>query len=67
MLQLRVNGEEKNINTTMNLQEFLDQQGLDSEVIIVELNSKVVNRLKYRETFLKDGDVLEIAQFMGGG
>jgi len=67
LLQLRVNGEEKNINTTMNLQEFLDQQGLDSEVIIVELNSKVVNRLKYRETFLKDGDVLEIAQFMGGG
>ena len=35
--------------------------------VAVELNENIVPRVKYSETFLEDGDTLEIVRFVGGG
>ena len=33
----------------------------------VELNEEILPKAEYAETVLKDGDVLEIVNFVGGG
>ena len=35
--------------------------------VVVELNEEIIKRETYDTTVLKDGDVVEILQFMGGG
>ena len=35
--------------------------------VVVELNEEIIKRETYGTTVLKDGDVVEILQFMGGG
>ena len=35
--------------------------------VVVELNEEIIKRDTYDTTVLKDGDVVEILQFMGGG
>ena len=35
--------------------------------VVVELNEEIIKRENYDTTVLKDGDVVEILHFMGGG
>ena len=35
--------------------------------IVVEINEEIVDKTKYNETTIQDGDVVEIISFMGGG
>lgn len=41
--------------------------GLDGRKIAVERNEEIVPRSRYADTWLQDGDALEIVHFIGGG
>lgn len=49
-----------------NVRELLEKEDLNPDRVVVELNSKILPRDQY-ETPLKDGDVIEIVQFVAGG
>jgi thiamine biosynthesis protein ThiS len=46
---------------------LLEALGLDPARVAVELNLEILPRDRFAATALKDGDALEIVQFVGGG
>ena len=49
------------------LAEYLGATSYDLKRIAVEINGQIVPKAKYAETLLKDGDVVEVVSFVGGG
>ncbi len=53
--------------TSIKLSEYLSENNLSASRIAVELNGEILPKSKYDETMLKDGDVVEVVNFVGGG
>ena len=49
------------------LAEYLETTDYDPKRIAVEHNSAIVPKARYGETVLRDGDVVEVVSFVGGG
>ena len=64
---IRVNGEHRRINGGITITEMLNELGLDPHRVAVERNLAVVERSKFAETMVEDGDDYEIVHFVGGG
>jgi thiamine biosynthesis protein ThiS len=64
---VRVNGVPMEIAPGINLKDFLRDQGYDEARIAVGLNETVAPKADYSVIILKDGDVLEIFNFVSGG
>jgi sulfur carrier protein len=64
---IRVNGKDLSLSGEYNLSEFLLSQGYQEGQVVVELNGAIHSRENFGTVTVKDGDVLEVLQFMGGG
>ena len=64
---ITVNGEEKKIEDSATLAELASGLGLRTDRIAAELNGDIVPKSKYDTTELKDGDSVELVNFVGGG
>ena len=62
-----VNGTKKELPGVFSVKEYLEQNGYVISQIAVELNEEILQKTEYVSTVLKDGDVMEIVSFMGGG
>lgn len=62
-----LNGKEKEFEGEVTVEDFIRQQNYKKEQVAVELNEKIIPKTDYSETVVKDGDVIEILSFMGGG
>lgn len=63
---VKINGEELNV-AGKTVAEYLAATNYDPKRIAVECNGDIVPKAQYAETFLKDGDSVEIVSFVGGG
>ena len=66
-MQIRVNGEDMTIGSSLPLAGLLTRLGLEGARVAVELNREIVPRSEYATRQLQDGDQLEIVQAIGGG
>jgi len=66
-MKLIINGEERSLENVSSLSSLLQQLGLKADRVAVELNHEIAARALWDSTQLKDGDRLEIVQFVGGG
>ena len=66
-IQILVNGETKQINTAMSLQQLLGDLELSQQRIAVELNHEIVPHSDYSSYHLQAGDKIEIVRAIGGG
>lgn len=66
-MKLLINGEEMAFSDTSNLQDILDILQIESKIMAVALNSKLVRKESYQSTIPNNGDRIEFLQFMGGG
>jgi len=66
-MKLQINGEDRDFAGPLSLQELIEQLGMKSDRVAVELNREITPRDQWATTALKDGDRLEIVQFVGGG
>jgi sulfur carrier protein len=66
-MNIRINGEEKEISDGQNIAGLLDELQIRPGRIVVELNRNIVSREAHASTTLKEGDSLEIVHFVGGG
>jgi sulfur carrier protein len=65
-MKIRVNGRDiEFIKTTVS--DLLKLYRFDPEKIMVERNGSIVEKEQYTTLELQEGDVLEIARFVGGG
>ena len=46
---------------------YLEEANFNPQTIAVELNEDILPKSQYDKTVLKDGDVLEVVSFVGGG
>ena len=66
-MQLTINGTERKFEGVSTLSDLIGELGMKPDRVAVELNRDIVQRSKWSETLLKDGDKLEIVHFVGGG
>ena len=66
-LQLRVNGELREVAQGATVADLVANLGLKPEQVAVERNRQIVRRPDHAETLLRDGDHLEVVTFFGGG
>lgn len=67
-MQIFLNGDSFSIEEDKSTIENLIQKlKLNPEVIIVELNRKIVEKKDYSQKKVNQGDKIEIIQFIGGG
>jgi sulfur carrier protein len=66
-MKIHINGEEKEIGNGLNITALLDELEIRPGRVVVELNRTIISREAQKSTSLKEGDVLEIVQFVGGG
>ena len=64
---LKINGQEKEIGFSTNLEELLRELGIVSPHCAVALNQEVVPNSKLNQTKIHDGDTVEIVHAVGGG
>lgn len=62
-----LNGRERELAKATTLATFVESLGLDVRKVAVECNLEIVPRSAYAATMLRDGDRLEIVNFVGGG
>jgi sulfur carrier protein len=66
-VRVRVNGEERVLNSAMSVADLLEELGLPISRVAVEFNREILPKPGYADTLLREGDRLEIVQFVGGG
>jgi sulfur carrier protein len=66
-LQIRLNGEAKEIKEGTMLPALVESLALAPERIAVELNGEVVRRAEWPRVTLEEGDRIEVVHFVGGG
>jgi thiamine biosynthesis protein ThiS len=66
-IHLRLNGETREVEPSKDLAALLGDLRLAEGSVAVELNGRIVEKPRYAETRLAEGDVLEIVHFVGGG
>ena len=66
MLMVKINGNDTD-TAGKTVTEYLKIANYDTRTIVVEINEEIVDKAKYNETILNNGDIVEIISFMGGG
>ena len=66
-MRLVINGNQQDFGERLNLAQLVEQLGMKSDRVAVELNREIVSRAQWTETQLRDGDQLEVVHFVGGG
>ncbi len=64
---IRINGKESEVASEISVAQLLEHLEIRPGRVVVELNAEVVSRDAHGDTQLKDGDEVEIVQFVGGG
>jgi thiamine biosynthesis protein ThiS len=64
---ITVNGVPRETPAGSSLEELLLAQGYNKEMVAVGLNQQVIRRQDYPTVTLKDGDTVEIFNFVQGG
>ena len=63
---VKINGEMLD-KDGKSVSEILSEMNINAKQVAVELNEEIVPKAQYGETVLKDGDVVEVVRFVGGG
>jgi len=66
-MNLVINGEARDFSPPLTLAGLVEQLGMKSDRVAVELNRSIVAREQWANTGLAEGDRLEIVHFVGGG
>jgi thiamine biosynthesis protein ThiS len=65
-MNLIINGHERRLSA-QTLSALVEELGMKSDRVAIELNREIVHKEQWSQTPLKDGDRLEIVHFVGGG
>lgn len=66
-LKVQLNGNQISFHTGDNVLSAVHKLQPDSPFVAVEYNGQILEKSDFEKTFLKNGDILEIIQPLGGG
>lgn len=64
---ITLNGQETAVRDNMSIAELLLEKEFRINLVAVEYNGQIPPKSELDKIILKDGDVLEVVSFMGGG
>lgn len=66
-IRVTVNGDTRAVRAGLSVTDLLLDLELRPELVVVERNREILERSRYADTRLEDGDTLELVHFVGGG
>jgi sulfur carrier protein len=66
-MRVTLNGEHVELEGPLTVTELLNKLDIDARRVAVEHNVVVVKRARFDETVVREGDEVEIVNFVGGG
>ncbi len=66
-MEIILNGEKRKLTEGLTVLDLVQQLGFSAERLAVELNLQIIKREQWATSNLKQGDRIEIVQFVGGG
>ena len=66
-IKITLNGKPNKIKAGITVSELLEKWRMRPEVVTVELNEDILQKLDYETTVIKNGDKVEFVFYMGGG
>jgi len=66
-MKIVVNGEEREFQEGSTLLEVLQALSLEDKVMAAAVNMNIVKQDDWKRYIIKDGDKLELLDFVGGG
>ena len=66
-MTITLNGEPFELSGPLTVTELLSQLEIDARRVAVEHNITVLKRTAFDETIVREGDEVEIVNFVGGG
>jgi thiamine biosynthesis protein ThiS len=66
-MRITLNGDPFELPTPVTVAELLLRLEIDSRRVAIEHNLEVLKRTRFDETEVRDGDQVEIVNFVGGG
>jgi sulfur carrier protein len=66
-MRIKLNGDPYDLAGSVTVTELLARLGIDGRRVAVELNLVVLKRGAFERTMIKEGDEVEIVNFVGGG
>ncbi len=67
MAKIQINGRKVALKQNILILDVLKKYKLNRKKVAIELNGKILPQNKYNSKKLKNGDKIEIVQFIGGG
>jgi thiamine biosynthesis protein ThiS len=66
-MKIKINGQSRDFSSPLSLAALVEQLGMKTDRVAVELNGEVAPRHRWAATHLVEEDRLEIVHFVGGG
>ena len=66
-MTITLNGDSHDVPGPLSVSALLQQLDIDARRVAVELNTAVIKKAAYDSSVIKDGDEVEIVNFVGGG
>jgi sulfur carrier protein len=66
-MHIKINGDPHALPGPLSVSELLARLEIDARRVAVELNTSVVKKVAYDSSVIRDGDEIEIVNFVGGG
>ena len=66
-IKIQLNGKPNEIQAGLTVSELLLKWKIRPELVTVEVNENILQKLDYETTVLKNGDNVEFVFYMGGG
>ena len=67
MITLTINGRRRELEGPTRLMDFLQSSGVDLRFVAVAHNGDVVDRERFSQVVLNQGDEVEVVRPVGGG
>lgn len=66
-IRVTLNGDAREVTRGQSVQALLGDLGLHPQLVVVEYNREILERARYGDTEVCEGDTLEVVHFVGGG
>lgn len=64
---ITLNGNIVSDQEGITLEELIRRQNFVKSRIAIEINGRIISKREYETTQVRDGDVIEVVSFVGGG
>jgi thiamine biosynthesis protein ThiS len=67
LIKIKLNGKEQQVQAGLSVSDLLLKWKIRPELVTVEINENILQKLDYDGTVIQEGDNVEFVFYMGGG